>query len=203
MYPVSISRIIRDLIGKCENTSYDPQVFLLTRHVGLRRDRLWLLSCTHFGMTHSKDSAPHLATGRKGEDLAVRYLRLRGYRILERNFRCKLGEIDIIAKKAGVTIFVEVKTRREPYLMDPINAVDGRKVARTINAARCYLLAHRAGDIPCRFDVLTLSVSSKGRAKINHLQDAFHLTDDTVIQGRISWARSLRKRIYPKRKRKE
>ena len=163
---------------------------------------LWLLSCNQPGMTYPEDRAPHLATGRKGEDLAVRYLRLRGYRILERNFRCKLGEIDIIAKKGGVTVFVEVKTRREPYMMEPINSIDGRKIVRTINAARFYLLTNRTGDIPCRFDVLTLSVSPGDRTKINHLADAFHLTDNTVTQGRISWARSLKKRIYPKRKRK-
>ncbi|MCC8017964.1 MAG: YraN family protein [Lachnospiraceae bacterium] len=81
-----------------------------------------------------------------------------GYQILARNFRCRLGEIDIIAKKDGCIVFVEVKYRGDMSHGAPQEAVDYRKQQRISNAASYYLYTrHCAPGTPCRFDVAAVS----------------------------------------------
>lgn len=81
--------------------------------------------------------------GKIGEEFAANLLELQGYRILERNFRCRMGEIDLIAEKDGEISFVEVKTRRSARFGRPAEAVSPEKQRRMRKAAEFYLNGHR------------------------------------------------------------
>lgn len=91
------------------------------------------------------------------EDVAAKYLEEAGYVILERNYRDRFGEIDIIAKDGKEIVFVEVKYRQNLYKGDPAEAVHYFKQRRIWNTARYYLYRHHLGeDVPCRFDVVAI-----------------------------------------------
>ncbi len=95
--------------------------------------------------------------GDEYETLACEYLTRHGYRILERNFRCRQGEIDIIARDGMYLVFLEVKYRRSGREGDPAEAVDARKQARILRTARYYMIHnHIPDDTTCRFDVVTV-----------------------------------------------
>lgn len=113
--------------------------------------------------------------GSKGERLAVQYLQSHGYRILETNYRCPLGEIDIIAAKQELVAFVEVKTRRSNRFGRPAAAVTGLKQQRIVHTAQWYIKANSQGisSPHYRFDVLEIFSSPAGQATINHIQNAF------------------------------
>lgn len=111
------------------------------------------------------------ATGEKGERLAARHLRRRGYRILERNYQTRFGEIDLIARKGGVLVFVEVKTRADGAPVSGRDAVDAAKQARVRAAALQYWQAGHA-DLQPRFDVVEVVLSSGG-ARVEHIENAF------------------------------
>ena len=99
----------------------------------------------------------HREVGIEFEDAAAAYLEKNGYVILERNYRDRLGEIDIIAKNGIELVFVEVKYRRTLEKGDPAEAVHLLKQRKIRNAAKGYLYRHRLGeDIPCRFDVVAI-----------------------------------------------
>lgn len=109
--------------------------------------------------------------GEKGENLAAQFLEGKGYFILEHNFRCPLGEIDLIAKKDGELIFVEVKTRKSQSFGTPAEAVDRWKEKRLIKCAQFYVNRKKIeGDF--RIDVIGLEFSPEGKLKIEHLEDA-------------------------------
>lgn len=112
--------------------------------------------------------------GKSGEDRAAAFLRLRGYKILERNYRVPQGEIDLIASKNGSVVFVEVKTRRGRAQGSPLEAVSPRKVGRLSAAAAVYLSGHPLGK-GCRFDVITLGPERNwlGLLKVRHFENAF------------------------------
>lgn len=113
--------------------------------------------------------------GKWGEERASVYLRLKGYRVLEKNYRVPQGEIDLIASRNNTLVFVEVKTRRGRAQGTPLEAVSPHKVKRLSAAAAVYL-AHQKGPTPlCRFDVVTLGPEKNllGLAKIRHFMDAF------------------------------
>ena len=94
-------------------------------------------------------------TGNAAEDAAVRYLTEQGYQILERNYRFRHTEIDIIAKEKGYLVFIEVKYRKTAAAQHPLAAVGPEKQKRISVTALHYLQKHHAGlSIPCRFDVL-------------------------------------------------
>lgn len=115
--------------------------------------------------------AAHNQTGKKGEDLAEAYLKEKGYTILERNWRSSHKELDIIAEYKGWLVIVEVKTRAGDFLTFPEDAVDRRKMRRTINAAHHYIRMHDI-NIPTRFDVISV-VFENGKIEIEHFEDAF------------------------------
>ena len=95
--------------------------------------------------------------GAQYEQAVGYYLEQQGYVILEFNYRCRLGEIDIIAKNGIELVFVEVKYRRTLEKGDPAEAVHLLKQRKIRNAAKGYLYRHRLGeDIPCRFDVVAI-----------------------------------------------
>jgi putative endonuclease len=83
------------------------------------------------------------------------YLKEQGYVILEKNFRCRMGEIDLIAREGSYLVFVEVKYRSNASLGDPLEAVDRRKQATIRKVASWYLMKKGLSDrVPCRFDVV-------------------------------------------------
>lgn len=111
--------------------------------------------------------------GGEGEELAVRYLKRHGYQIIERNFRCPLGEIDVIARHGLYLVFVEIKSRSSSDFGFPQEAVHHHKQRRIIKAAKVYLAQRRLGDnVPARFDVVAIEQGPSG-AMINVLQNAF------------------------------
>ncbi len=110
--------------------------------------------------------------GRRGESVAEAFLLSRGYRIIARNYRCPLGELDLVASEGGAVVFVEVKTRRGARAGSGVEAVSGRKRRRLRRLARYYLAAHGLEGRPCRFDVVSLSVRP-GRARVQIWRNAF------------------------------
>jgi putative endonuclease len=100
--------------------------------------------------------------GQAGESLAARELAQRGYRILARNWRCPIGEIDIVAEREGVLVFVEVKTRRGDRLGTPQESVTRSKQAKLIEAALTYLQEHTLEACDWRIDVVAIQMSPRG-----------------------------------------
>ncbi|MBI3268512.1 MAG: YraN family protein [Planctomycetes bacterium] len=99
-------------------------------------------------------------SGRQGEELAAAFLVRQGYRIVERNFRCKVGEIDIVAVEGRVVCFVEVKARAGAGFGDPIDAVDRGKQRRLIRAARLYATQKRLAGIGLRYDIVSVRLDA-------------------------------------------
>jgi putative endonuclease len=94
--------------------------------------------------------------GKAGEDLACEELRRRGYAILDRRYRTRFGEIDIIAREAGEVVFIEVKARAGDEFGGSAAAVTALKQRRLAHMATDYLARRRLLDEPCRFDVVTI-----------------------------------------------
>jgi putative endonuclease len=116
--------------------------------------------------------AEHLETGKLGEDKAVTLLEEKGYEILVRNHRHRHAEIDIIAKKNKILIFVEVKTRTNVSYGMPEEFVDATKRRLIMKAAEQYIFDRDwQGDI--RFDVVSV-VITQNTVKIHHIEDAFY-----------------------------
>lgn len=111
--------------------------------------------------------------GRSGEDAACQYLTKLGYQIVERNFRCRMGEIDIIARDDQTLVFVEVKTRASIACGQPFEAVHYFKQRKLIKLAEFYLKrCFQTTCIACRFDVVSILHSGSG-PDIRHLKNAF------------------------------
>ena len=112
--------------------------------------------------------------GKKGESDAVRYLKKRGYRILETNYRIKLGEIDIIARDGKTIVFVEVKARRSTRYGHPKWAITPKKKRNMSMVALYYLKSTRQIGEKARFDVVTISPENDA-AGIEITKNAFEL----------------------------
>lgn len=110
--------------------------------------------------------------GNWGEKQASKYLRKSGYQILEQNYSCKLGEIDLIVYQKDKLIFVEVKTRRSINYGPPQAAVDYRKQDKIRKVALYYLSINRGLDMEFRFDVISIMLK-KGQVEIEHFKNAF------------------------------
>ena len=113
--------------------------------------------------------------GAWGEERAAKDLRGKGYTILERNFRCRSGEIDIIARRGGIITVVEVKLRRDADFAEAREFVTAAKQRRVILTAEYWLTSHRT-ELQPRFDVIEIYAPCGERTlfpKINHLEDAF------------------------------
>ena len=115
-----------------------------------------------------------LSLGKMGEDLAVTHLRAMKYQILERNYRCSLGEMDIVAREKGSLVFVEVKTRATKDFGGPAAAVHERKQRQLSRIALLYLNQKKIRDVPARFDVVAVDLSAS-KARIEVIQNAFDL----------------------------
>jgi putative endonuclease len=115
-----------------------------------------------------------LSLGKKGEDLAIAQLRAMKYKIIERNFKCALGEIDIIAREKDTLVFVEVKTRRTRDFGGPAAAVNARKQRQLSRVALTYLNLKKLAQMPARFDVVAVELIPPA-PRIEVLRDAFEL----------------------------
>lgn len=115
-----------------------------------------------------------LRLGQWGEAHAVSFLKKKGMKILACNYRCKAGEIDIIACNKKYLVFAEVKTRRTVQFGTPQEAVGPHKQRQIYRASQWYLLQHQIGNLQPRFDVLgVLWQSWDAVPKITHIEDAF------------------------------
>ncbi len=115
--------------------------------------------------------AQHNTLGLAGEEAAARYLMFRNYSIRERNWRCGRLEIDIIAERYGLLVFVEVKSRRNESYGSPAEAVDRQKMLHTLTAANAYIRLHRL-VMPVRFDIVAV-IGEQPPFRIEHIRDAF------------------------------
>jgi len=113
------------------------------------------------------------AIGRFGEELAAGWLQDAGLRILDRNWRCAEGEIDIVAADGDTLVFCEVKTRSGTGFGDPAEAVTAAKSARLRRLALRWLAAHGLGWRELRFDVVTVVRRRDADPVVRHLKDAF------------------------------
>ncbi len=117
-----------------------------------------------------------LSLGRMGEDVAAKILKGVGYRIIDRNYRCRGGEVDIVALDDETVVFVEVKTRSSEEYGPPQLAVDKRKQRQLARAAMTYLKEKKLLRWPARFDVVGIVVSGESR-DIEHIKNAFDVVE--------------------------
>jgi putative endonuclease len=111
-------------------------------------------------------------TGNEGEKIAAAYLKKNGYRICETNFRCPLGEIDIIARDRSELVFIEVKTRKTRKMGYPEQAVGNRKQKKMSQLALVYLQKKKLADTSARFDVMAITLLPDGN-EIKLIKNAF------------------------------
>ena len=112
--------------------------------------------------------------GLKGESLAVRFLKSEGYKILSKNFRTPVGEIDIIAQDGETVVFIEVKARTNDSFGYPFESVHKKKRKKLRDLALLYL-KKQGKELPVRFDVLSIMFTENGRREIQHIKDAFEV----------------------------
>jgi putative endonuclease len=110
--------------------------------------------------------------GREGERIAERYLSKKGYRLVERNYRCPVGEVDLIVLDRRVIVFVEVKTRRHERFGVPLESVHTRKQQKMIKAALWFLSDHKLHERDARFDVVGISFGGQ-EPVVEHIENAF------------------------------
>jgi len=142
----------------------------------LARFRDWLLG-------QGNEESPHLALGRRGEDMAVGHLKTHGHKVLRRNFRAPHGgEVDIVCrdKNRNELVFIEVKTRSSDQFGDPHEAVDRKKRQLILRGAMAWLRMLDMPDITFRFDVIEVILDEDApdpSPDIRHHEDAFPLPD--------------------------
>lgn len=124
-----------------------------------------------FSLRQNMDSRKQL--GSSGEMVAVEFLKSRGCRILQQNFRCRQGEVDIIASDKDTICFVEVKTRRSLAYGNGLEAVVWHKQQKLTRTAAFYLLLKGWEDRKIRFDVISIDWKEDGQAMIDYIPDAF------------------------------
>lgn len=110
--------------------------------------------------------------GKRGEELAERFLQNKGYKIVERNYRCHNGEVDLIALDRKVIVFVEVKTRSAHGYGSPLEAVAFYKQRKMIQAAQYFLHEKKLHQRDARFDVVGISWAG-AEPQVEHIQNAF------------------------------
>jgi putative endonuclease len=118
--------------------------------------------------------AEHNELGKKGEELAVGYLREQGYTILATNFRAGRNEIDIVARDGDTLVIVEVKSRQSNFFAEPEYSVTKDKQKALIRAANSYIYRNNI-DLETRFDIVAIILNNE-EVHINHLKDAFYPT---------------------------
>ena len=128
---------------------------------------------------NNKEKKTAVSIGALGEEAAALVLRKKGYKIIERNYRSKMGEIDIIAKDGEYTCFVEVRLRKNNSYGSPADSINEGKRRRIIRTAQLYAMEKGIFDTPMRFDVVLINAVAKENSLKNvHLEiikDAFRL----------------------------
>jgi putative endonuclease len=119
-------------------------------------------------------SSGRMRTGKRGEDIACAYLKRRGYRIVERNYKCPLGELDIVARDGDAIVFVEVKSRKSEEFGDPQLAVGLEKQKKVSRISLTYLKEKHLYPCNARFDVVAIKMLPDG-ITIELIQNAFEL----------------------------
>jgi putative endonuclease len=112
--------------------------------------------------------------GREGERIAELFLKKKGYRLVERNYRCAAGELDLIVLDRRVIVFVEVKTRTGSGYGTPMEAVEFRKQHKMIRTAQFFLNAKKLSQREARFDVVGISWAG-AKPLVEHIENAFEL----------------------------
>jgi putative endonuclease len=110
-------------------------------------------------------------TGRRGEEIAASHLAGKGYKIIDRNWHCPSGELDIVAEKGGTLVFVEVRTRRGHRFGLAEESITPSKQARLIELAQTYLQETSAGDLSWQIDVVAVQLGA-GLPQVNHIENA-------------------------------
>ena len=110
--------------------------------------------------------------GNRGEELARRFLASKGFSILESNYRCRWGEVDIVARSGDELVFVEVRTRSGNAFGSPEESVTEGKARRLAETAQTFLQERGMEDAGWRIDLVAVRVDSRGNARINHLENA-------------------------------
>ncbi|MCK4950494.1 MAG: YraN family protein [Gammaproteobacteria bacterium] len=114
----------------------------------------------------------HLKKGQQAEQLACEYLEKEGLHLVQKNYRCPMGEIDLIMKDNGMLVFVEVRYRKNTKYGSGAETVTGRKQQKLLSTAMHYLQRHAKSTQTCRFDVVSMT-NETNTDKIQWLQDAF------------------------------
>lgn len=115
-----------------------------------------------------------LDLGKLGEELALKKIKSLGYKSITRNYRCPLGEVDVIAKDGDCLVFIEIKTRRGRSLDYAKEAIDKRKRRQLSKVALAYMKSMNCSDVESRFDVVAISLN-EGREQIEVIKNAFDL----------------------------
>ncbi len=113
--------------------------------------------------------------GKVGEELTAKYLKKRNYKIIERNYRCPLGEIDIIALDGKALVFVEVKTRGSTNFGPPQLAVGWRKQRQISKVALDFIKRKKISQMDMRFDVVSVQLCPTGEFRVELIRNAFEL----------------------------
>lgn len=114
-----------------------------------------------------------LSLGKKGEAVARKYLKKLGYRILAQNYRCRFGELDLIAEEEGCLVFIEVKTRSGLDFGQPSEAITGKKRQQISKVALEYIAKNDLRDSPIRFDVVSVLQKDGAEPSIELIPNAF------------------------------
>lgn len=120
----------------------------------------------------------NLTLGDRGEMAGAAYLVRAGYRVLETNYRCALGEIDVVAERSGRLAFIEIKTRKNHDFGAPEEAVHEAKQHKLIQLAQCYLKDRKCKERTVSFDVLALTWDLPGEPRFRLIPDAFGVLDN-------------------------
>ncbi len=119
-----------------------------------------------------RHQSAHLITGKQGEKVAANYLKKNGYKIVDRNYHCKFGEIDIIALEGDILTFIEIKTRGSREYIPPEFTVTKHKQSKIKRSASHYLGRHNIENRDCRFDIVAITME-KGKKDIVLYKNAF------------------------------
>lgn len=111
--------------------------------------------------------------GEKGEKIAEKFLKKNGFKIIEKNYKNRYGEIDIIAMDGDYLVFVEVKTKSSADFSEPETWVDFKKQNQLIKLANIYISEKDITDVNCRFDVIGITLGKDNKEKIVHIENAF------------------------------
>ena len=122
---------------------------------------------------------PAKELGRRGEQRAAWFFRLRGYRVVDRNVRLNAGEIDLVLRRGRLLVVAEVKTRQSLSAGEGFEAVNREKRQRLVRLADQYLVATKARDVRIRYDILSLFWNGR-RFEVRHLPDAFRPVSDPL-----------------------